>query len=330
MPILPADASRRSRSVEDHSSPPTTRRDTRSPAPDGNAALQRRIDRQPASSDYAAFLAHVSNQARAAGVTVVASIAEPSRDAAVQTKLDGLRDAFSGPYRVGADLIAARPMFRMTTHVVPKKMALEVDALGARAGVRAPFEARVGQCKPRDLVAITQALIDAGRLPPAPDDLAMRIRQMQWAYGIGVDCAGYAKLALLACSARAPQVYGPGMESFRDLDRTRAGSFAKISVTDARPGDLVTLDGATDGDWGHNVVVYSHVIEGSRHVFEVDSSWGAGAEGAEVGGYRRDTWIYDAESRTWSSFEPGTTPPQRVDSAEGPAGDRLHGVYRPR
>jgi hypothetical protein len=144
------------------------------------------------------------------------------------------------------------------------------------------------------------------------------------------------------------------MESFRDVDRGRDGTFAKVAFEKARPGDLITLDSAEAGGWGHNVVVYSHVTAdaarkailcglardpaladflsspGPHHVFEVDSSWGAGTEGAECGGYRRDTWLYDASTKTWGSFEPGVTPPSFVTSASGPADDVFHGAYRVR
>jgi len=313
------------------------------------ARLAAHVERQPTSTEYAAFLANVTALAGS----------DAARDAAMQRKLDAVRDAFSGPYVVAGTTVSARPMFRMTTHEVTIAMARAVDTLGARAGVRAPFEARVGQPRPQDLVKITQALIDDGRLPAGPGDLATRIRRMQWDHGIGVDCAGYSKQALAACSTRGdrPKMYAAGSESFRDVDGGRDGTFAKVSLEKARPGDLVTLDSAERGGWGHNVIVYSHVTAdaatkallcarrgnpgdatladflasaGPHHVFEVDSSWGAGTEGAECGGYRRDTWLYDASTKTWGSFEPGVTPPSFVTSKEGPADDVFHGAYRVR
>ncbi|MDB4937312.1 MAG: hypothetical protein JWP87_4284 [Labilithrix sp.] len=348
-------ASRRLRDADDDL-PATTRRETpraraeREPSEPralDESRVANHVERQPASSDYLAFLSNVSN------VAAAVVVGDAARDAAVQGKLDAVRDAFSGPYVVAGQTVAARPMFRMLTHVVAQKLANEVDAVGARAGVRSPYASRVGQGTAKDLVKITQALIDAGRLPPgAPGDLAVRIRRMQWDYGIGVDCAGYSKQALIACSERTPKMRGPGMESFRDPDPDRRGdgSFSKVSLEKARPGDLITLDGPTKKDWGHNVVVYSHVTAdaakkaalaaessalraflaspGPHHVIEVDSSWGAGENGAEVGGYRRDAWLYDASTKTWGSFEPGTSPRVFVTSAKGPAHDVFHGVYR--
>ena len=328
------------------------------------------VERQPTSSEYRTFLANVANAANVASVANVANAAsradvgavaataltadDAARDAAIQRKLDAVRDAFSGPYVVGGATVHARPMFRMTTHPVPPAMVKAVDSLGARAGVRAPFEARVGQPAPQDLVKITQALIDGGRLPAGPGDLATRIRRMQWDHGIGVDCAGYSKQALAACSAAPPKMRAAGSESFRDVDGGRDGTIAKVPLLKARSGDLVTLDSSEIGGWGHNVIVYSHVTAdaakkamlcgvtrdatladflsspGPHHVFEVDSSWGAGTEGEECGGYRRDTWIYDASTKTWGSFEPRAKPPTFFASPSGPADDVFHGAYRPR
>jgi hypothetical protein len=350
MTISGLDTERTLRRAERHDDEvPTPQRETLRETP--AARLAAHVERQTTSSDYAAFLSNVSNVSNVAAALVVDDAA---RDAAIQRKLDAVRDAFSGPYVVAGAVVSARPMFRMTTHEVAPAMARAVDTLGARAGVRAPFESRVGQGRPQDLVKITQALIDDGRLPAGPGDLAARIRRMQWDHGIGVDCAGYSKQALAASAAHAPKMHAAGMESFRDVDRGRDGTFAKVAFEKARPGDLITLDSAEPGGWGHNVVVYSHVTAdaakkamlcglvrdpaladflsspGPHHVFEVDSSWGAGTEGAECGGYRRDTWLYDASTKTWGSLVPGVSPPSFVTSASGPADDVFHGAYRVR
>lgn len=284
---------------------------------------------------------------------LVAEVGGAATTNAARTKrgLDDLRDRFSGPYRVEGAVVPARPMFRMVTHEVPRKNELLVDAL-ARAERVNGFAARVGQPSPSDLVRITQALIDAGQLPPEPGDIATRIRRMQWDFGIGIDCAGWCKEALLATCTKVLPLRGPGMESFRDLDTTRSRSFARIDVCDAQPGDLFTLDPLPGATWGHNVIVYEHTIadaankrslaslygfamraflatDGPHHVFEVDSSWGAGAFGSEHGGFRRDTWIYDASTKRWGWFLPDA-PRTFVTADDGPADDCFHGAYRPR
>lgn len=341
MPTISGDADRTSRRLFEQEEASRARdgaRDTLRETPaarrsssqaSSDVVMARHLERIASSSDYAGFIANFAGATSTSSTSSVGG-ADAARDAAVQAKLDGLRDAFSGPYTVGGHIVPARPMFRMTTHDVPQKMAAEAQSLAQRAGVRFPMEAFYGQCSPTDLVKTTQALIDAGRLPPPPGDVASRIRRMQWDHGIGVDCAGYAKQALIATSPRPLPLRNAGAESFRDLDSTRAGAFAKLAIENARPGDLITLDPMPDERWGHNVIVYSHVVKSGLHVFEVDSSWGAGAHGSEQGGFRRDTWSYDPSTRIWGSHVPGTSPPMLVMSGDGPAGDRYHGTYRPR
>lgn len=341
MPMISGDADRTSRRLSEQEEANRARTGARetlreTPAARRSAsqastdvAMARSLERIASPSDYAVFMANIGGAGRTSSTSSVGGT-DAARDAAVQAKLDALRDAFSGPYTVGGDVVTARPMFRMTTHAVPQKMAAEAQSLAQRAGVRFPMNAFYGQCSPKDLVKTTQALIDAGRLPPPPGDVASRIRRMQWDHAIGVDCAGYAKQALIATSPRPLPLRDAGAESFRDLDSARAGAFARLPIVDARPGDLITLDPMPNEHWGHNVIVYSHVVKSGLHVFEVDSSWGAGEHGSEQGGFRRDTWTYDASTRTWGSYVPGTSPPLLVASGDGPAGDRYHGTYRPR
>ena len=350
MPITRADGAellRRVRDTDHDDAPPTTRRAV--PSAIREAAAARHLERMPLSSDYRAFLANVTAGANA-NANAITSVGA-ARDEAVQTKMDGVRNAFSGPYVVDGAQVTARPMFRML-HPKGDAIVAIVTTCAKRAGVQ-PGPAIVGQCTPKELVKITQALIDAGRLPPGSGDVATRIRQMQWDHGIGVDCAGYSKQAIAATAARVPRLYAPGIESFRDLDGERKGSFARVAIADARPGDLLTLDAIAPEIYGHNVVVYSHATSddaqtaalsakhgpyvaaflasaGPHHVLEVDSSWGAGADGNPCGGFRRDTWIYDASTKAWGSFDPRTTPPRFEISTRGPSGDAYHATYRPR
>ena len=257
----------------------------------------------------------------------------PSRDAIVGARLDAFRDGFSGPYVVDGTSVTARPMFRMNggaNEASARQRAPELRRIAARAGVNVEM-IRLGQGSPRDLVKMTQALIDSGRLPPPPGDVATRIRRMQWEWGIGVDCAGYTYQAAVAASGASPKSLGLrplGMESFRSLDHNRA--FRKIEPSSARPGDVMTLDPLPPERVGHNVIVRSHTTAGTRHFIEVDSSWGAGPDGADYGGFRRDTWIYDESTKLWTSFDAHETPPVARTSSAGPAGERFHGCYRPK
>jgi hypothetical protein len=80
-------------------------------------------------------------------------------------------------------------MFRMNTPgaLNAKKMEMhapELSRVCAKAGIAAAAgPARVGRCTPEQLVKVTPALIDAGKLPAADakhQTVADRIRGMQW------------------------------------------------------------------------------------------------------------------------------------------------------
>jgi hypothetical protein len=275
--------------------------------------------------DRLAFLANLRGQA----VTRLdAAATPPSRDAIVGARLDALRDAFSGPYRIGGEQVTAPPMFRMNTGANDEAAAKNQAKLHALVGNDAGL-VRIGRGTPAQLVKVTQALLDAGHLPPGPGDVATRIRAMQWQFGIGVDCAGYVYRAAEAATGAKGSTLGLKEvvnEAFRGLDGHRG--FAKVSPMDARPGDVMTLDPLPPETVGHNVVVRSHAVQGQVHTLEVDSSWGAGADGADYGGFRRDTWLYDEGTKLWTSFDAHTDPPVARQFATGPCGERFHGCYR--
>lgn len=285
---------------------------------------------QKETPERLAFFAGLRAQAES---RVDALSSPPLRDGVVGARLDALRDAFSGPYSVDGESIDARPMFRMSVganETSARGHAPELRGIAARAGVNVEM-IRLGQGSRRDLVKTTQLLIDAGHLPPPPGDAATRIRRMQWEWGIGVDCAGYTYLAVVAASGASPKSLGLrelGMENFRGMDGKKA--FTKIPPSSARAGDVMTLDPLPPETVGHNVIVRSHTTVGSRHFMEVDSSWGAGPDGADHGGFRRDTWIYDDATKLWTSFDAHVSPPVARVSVEGPAGERFHGCYRPK
>lgn len=315
-----------------------------------------------ASPALVAFVAHASVAATATDA------AGPSRDAAVRQRLDAFHDAFSGPYRVTENgqttTVKAPVMFRMNGTGFNQKSMLQHSAELVRIAQHAKvplvhvYPAQVGCGSPEGIRLLTQALIDAGKLPPGPGDLTDRIKAMQWQYGIGVDCAGYTHQAIRAATGKSSAQLGIqplGNEPFRMLDRNP--SFAKVTPSTVRPGDIVTLDGPmtrrANGtmarEVGHNVVVRDRremsaneraafarqhgapaasffASAGPFHAIEVDSSWGAGPSGASYGGARRDTWLYDASTGSWASIDPSTS--KLVVSATGPSGDDFHGAYR--
>jgi hypothetical protein len=173
-----------------------------------------------------------------------------------------------------------------------------------------------------------------------------------WRYGVGMDCADYAQRAFLVAHGGTRAGYGfkPAITNENLLGLDGAGKLARVAVTRAAPGDLLILGSTGPGDPGHCVIVYSHEVAndaaraalrqscGDRvegflapghvlHVYEVDSSWGAGPSGASFGGVRRDTWLYDETRGVWGRVQPSTS---EVGISNGPAGHPLVGVYRPR
>ncbi len=199
--------------------------------------------------------------------------------------------------------------------------------------------------------------------PVLTASLSDRIRATQWKYGIGFDCAGYSQRALLAAHGIHDDVANrvklglakdAGNENF---ERAQANPrLVATSPEKARSGDVVSLLGLR-GDVGHVVIVYAHergeaavaraierlgaldaacgraaeAFASGRDVdvYEVDSSWGAD-RGATYGGVRRDTWLYDRETKTWAYVNPHGGGHVLV-VGDVPAGEgAIAGIYRPK
>ena len=345
----------------DTRSAPAAARTTASRASD--ASLEQDFSRVADPPQYLAFLTNLGPSARngavgsASNAAALGAAADTDPGEQVRAKLDAFRDGFSGPYTVDAQSVNARPMFRMNgSGFNQKKMEAHLPELGricARAKVdgAAVMAAAIGRCTPAQLVKVTQALIDAGKLPPPPGGADERIRKMQWEWGIGVDCAGYTARAAQAVhgSAASPLV-GNDKDYFTQMTRDRA-HFTKVATADVRSGDIIDLNPPEPGSVGHNVIVHAHTIAGATtraqlerqakgvaeffsgagpfHVVTVDSSWGAGEAGADYGGFRRDTWIHDEHSGEWGYFTP-TTPKHFFVSERGPQDEPFGGAYRPK
>lgn len=271
-----------------------------------------------------------------------------TRDDAARAAIDGTRAAYSGPYTVEGQRVTATPMFRLTNGYASQTKIGELPKVVGEALARAMS---CGQASPAQVVAATQKLIDAGKLPPPPGDVAARIKQMQWQYGVGIDCARFTRGAINAVSGKSDVQLGIDKDlGMRLLDWNP--HFAKVKLADLRPGDVMTLDPKPGETVGHNVIVRDRMVAsdaqkqelarvhgpiagaflasaGPHAILQVDSSWGAGSGGASFGGYRRDTWIHDASNRSWGYFE-AATGSFRV-SPDGPSTyDRFHGAYRAR
>lgn len=208
-----------------------------------------------------------------------------------------------------------------------------------------------GRGAPAQIQSVTQALLDAGKVSPAPTDAA-GVRRMMFRLGIGVDCAGYVMQA--AVSAHLLPPYSPNARSILDDNLSNLPSRGFQRVNDygtARPGDIFVLGpqvGQTSSDIGHRAIVFSqHVAAptevpsaiaaqlgantGPIHVFQVDSSWGAGGV-AQNGGVRRQTWLYGESTGKWAWQLPIGPPPPSYNVTNTPYGHAFgtggFGLYR--
>jgi len=354
--------------------PPHANANEGSPRYPSDAVLTDLHDRLP-PTDYSMFLKQ--GHQLAPEVTATTGARRRATDVEImQGRLDDFRDRFSGPYRVDGQTVVARPMFRMNTEdaynrdlLTKNRSALE--AACAKAGLKnAMNDCIAGRPTPEQLVRVTQALIDAKRLPPADaahTTVESRVRLMQWQHGIGVDCAGYTQRAAALAHGEHGRVFGGN--TMGDIFTPMRGDprFARIAPADVRAGDVIHLDPPRPGAVGHNVIVHAHstitaaelhtlpaigpgvvqrdengnvVVDfsentrlflagsGPFHRYTVDSSWGAGEEGNDYGGFRRDTWLYDASSGRWATFTPGE-PRLLYCDPRGPQGEPFAGAFRP-
>jgi len=247
--------------------------------------------------------------------------AEASRDTAVQQALDAFYSRMSG--------MEVQINRQTVTVAVPFAMS------GRAHGAATAFQG--GRGRLQDILAATQALLQSkanGRNAPAT---GADVRQIMFANGIGVDCAGYVWQAAIAAKLLTydGQITG---ENLAVPSLVRRG-FQRVSdFTTARPGDIFVLGPRLDGseDIGHRAIVYSKSVAppsevppqiasrlgaplGTVHVFQVDSSWGAGGD-AQSGGVRRQTWWYGESTGQWAwqLAIPSSPRPYRV--GDGPYG----------
>jgi hypothetical protein len=359
--MVEIDATRRATSLydnHDHAS-------AASSTPPRRADLEQTIARLPESPDYHAFLANLAR-----GETPMASEAsraerkEQTFPAEAQKRLDAFRAQFSGPYTVDGGKVQASPMFRMNLPTAfnaasAAAHAKELQAICQRAGLASAVgPCSVGRPTPAQLVAVTQALIDAGKLPPATKEhptAESRIKTMQWEWGIGVDCAGYTQQAAAAAPGKAGGAFKAGLMGDIFTNMGQDSRFQRVTMNQLRPGDVIHLDG---NPVGHNVVVYDHRPldsemratiaacagrsddaakaflsgHGPFHVVEVDSSWGAG-KGDVRGGGRRDVWIHDESTGKWGTFAMGDNDKATgffLVQKNGPQDEKVGGFYRPK
>lgn len=273
----------------------------------------------------------------------------------VLARLDAHRESYSGPYQIDGKRSHVDAHFRMNGgYGANPERAVERAraALTPRDFKRLQLQiARVatGKADAKSLVRLTQALIDAGLHEPFGGG-AKGVRRMMWEYGIGVDCSGYTRGAFLAARglAEAQGRARHGLPATQyGFDPDHLPPFRKVEPVLVRAGDMCKLVHAGES---HKVIVASHdvvpasarVVDvpghgalpaefsagGRVHIYQVDSSWGAGRDGSEHGGVGRRVWAFSEATQQWGSFD-AATGRLRV-SSEGPYSSQLLGFYRPK
>jgi hypothetical protein len=220
---------------------------------------------------------------------------------------------------------------------------------GRRAGLTEATVSLVtsGRASVAQAAVLAQALIDEGHLPPGGPgtaNLAVRVRQMMFSFGVGVDCAGYVQQAFLAAhnvTRSAAGLRPPLLENLSGLDQR---GYVRVSLADARTGDLFILQPQSSTSVGHTAIVRdAHPTTGAEFdrlkktiglsneeaanghwtTFVVDSSWGSGGV-AQDGGVARRTWWHDTTSDKWISSGDGGS----ITFTPGPYHHSIDGIFR--
>jgi hypothetical protein len=341
----PIDPSLRRPSLPDPNTDPAMGPAVRSPT----ATAQQQIDVSALPAPNRSLRTFLANQPQPTAVAAPAPAAATVSPA--QARLQAFMDAYSGPYVVDGKTVKAPAQFRMAGGFNDGAAGRSKELVDICRQAKAPDPTRClgGYPTPSQLVKVTQALIDAGKLPTGPGDVATRIKTMQWNSGIGVDCTDYVAPAAMK-AAGANVAWTPGTDLFRNADKNP--SLTKVTLADARPGDVFCLD-PQNGDAGHRAVVYSATVcspakaaelvakypaardflaAGPVRLLEVDSSWGAG-NGSANGGVGRNTWLYNESTQSWAQLkpllsDPPNSPPAFQLTPKGPYNEAIQGIYR--
>jgi hypothetical protein len=182
----------------------------------------------------------------------------------------------------------------------------ELRAIAARVGISEADLRLVqrGGGDPEHVRRLTQALIDAGRLPERvlgdyeprreSHDLGLRVRAMMAEYGLGFDEAGYVRQAIAHVA--------PGKTAL-----------ARVSLATVRPGDVFAAApgipvGILRRQREPSAAEEAKLREepgfetGRIVAYEVDSSHGDVLAELDHGGVARETWWHDEDTGAWRTL----------------------------
>jgi hypothetical protein len=294
-----------------------------------------------------------------------ADVEYTTRDTPIQQRLDAFKASATPTFHTKDGDVNVPIPFRMTVppsvlesadprnqtfvareHVVEANSTdLGVIARGAGLTQGQVEALKLGRSTPETIRRVSQALIDAGKLPPGTSaDAAPRVRTMMSDYGIGIDCAGYVQQAFLASRGTTRAQTGLKPIDAEDLSGLSRKGFARVASTDIRAGDLFILGRPKSGEAGHTVIVrdsrmatpeeaqalkacatgWGNPDPSTIRRLEVDSSWGSSGD-AQKGGVQRHFWWHDEASDRWMSESTGAWETGKTPYRDHP----IDGIYRP-
>ncbi len=209
----------------------------------------------------------------------------------------------------------------------PRKQV--VEAALRSAGLTA-FGGQIlsGRGQVAQIQAVVQALVDMGELSRAPGATdAQKLRNMMFAFNIGLDCTGYVAPAFLTTMGLTRAQAGLVAPVDETLGALRPPHFVRVRLAGTRPGDILCFGPPPRGTVGHRAILYAvhpatgtdlarfnreialhnqdpHSVQDFPHpignvtTYEVDSSWGNYGEGA-LGGIERVLLMHDERSGVW-------------------------------
>jgi hypothetical protein len=321
------------------------------PPPDAPSTDDQRFVRALQARQQQGRPAH--NHAAVEGLQVRA---EPP-EAKFQRGIEQFREDACPTYRTPEGEVRVPAAFRMYPGYSPQQAASvekhrpALVALGARVGLGegAVENVRWGRGTPEQVRTLTQGLIDDGQLKPTGGTLEQRVRQMQFDYGIGFDCAGYSQQALLAGLGLKRADLGLKPIRRENLDCDDRKYFEPVGRGDARAGDVLKLGAPAGESVGHRVIIANtgvltdserqrlqtvaearpggdeKEVLGWQHVrvYEVDSSWGASGN-PNAGGVRRETLYVNEDTKKWAWVGPSGL----LEQGDRPFDHPLDGIFR--
>lgn len=266
------------------------------------------------------------------GVTLAPT--KPANPTPAQLQMQATMEAYAGPYDVPGEPAPVRAqVFFHSNHRESAQAggASKKFVEGLVAKLKLSHLVLVGRGSAAAVRQLTQALIDAGKLPPPPGATADRIRRMQAEFGIGMDCAGY----VMANVERGGHVKGNRGNSCSSFlgEAIKAGQFRRApgglsAMAEAKPGDVLHLAPDNDGR-EHNVAIFSRetlaaadprrtlvaglradadstgevkaLLDGPLEMFEIHCSGGGDVER----GVRKEYWFHNPATDTWGVMIPG-------------------------